>query len=269
MTTHDRLAVVTGASSGLGAEFARQLAGRGYHLLLVARRVDRLERLKLDLERAHGVRTEAYGADLADADETETLARRLEFGPGVDLLVNNAGFGTRGWFHVTDYARQLEMHKLHVLATLRLTRAVLPGMVARSRGAIINVSSVASFFRTQGSVSYCATKGWMTHFSEGLRLELDALRSPVVVQALCPGFTYTEFHDVAGADRNRVSKQLWMPAEFVVRKSLDGLAKRKLIVIPGWRYQLIVAIGTRLPLAWRLWMQRRSGHAKTRGFPSD
>ncbi len=269
MSTLDRLAVVTGASSGLGAEFARQFAVRGYNLLLVARRLPRLEQLQAELESAHGIHVEPFCADLADDLQTEDLARRLESGPPVDVLVNNAGFGTRGWFHSTDYARQVEMHKLHVLATLRLTRAVLPAMIARSSGAIVNVSSVASFFRSPGSVSYCATKGWVTDFSEGLRLELDALHSPVVVQALCPGFTYTEFHDVLGSDRNQVAKQLWMPAAFVVGESLRALASRKLIVIPGWRYKLIVAIGTRLPLSWRLWMERQSPHAKTRGERAD
>src|SRR5271157_544697 len=265
MPKPDRLAAVTGASSGLGAEFARQLAARGYDLLLVARRLPRLEQLRSELERAHGIRVEPWRADLADEPQTEVLARRLETGPPVDVLVNNAGFGTRGWFHTTDYARQVEMHKLHVLATLRLTRAVLPAMIARSSGAIINVSSVGSFFRSPASVSYCATKGWMTDFTEGLRLELDELHAPVVVQALCPGFTYTEFHDVLGSGRDQVAKQLWMPADFVVRESLRALASGKLIVIPGWRYKLIVAIGTRLPLSWRLWMERQSPHAKTRG----
>jgi hypothetical protein len=269
MATLDRLAVVTGASSGLGAEFARQLAARGYQLLLVARRLARLEQLQSEFESAHGIHVEPLRADLADEGQSAELARRLESGPPVDLLVNNAGFGTRGWFHTTDFARQVEMHKLHVLAPLYLTRAVLPGMIARSSGAIINVSSVASFFCSPASVSYCATKGWMTVFTEGLRLELDALHSPVVVQALCPGFTYTEFHDVLGSGRDQVAKKLWMPADFVVRESLRALASRKLIVIPGWRYQLAVAVGTRLPLSWRLWMERQSPHAKSRGGVAD
>jgi short-subunit dehydrogenase len=269
MPTLDRVTVVTGASSGLGAEFARQLAARGHNLLLVARRLPRLEQLQAELQSACGISAEPLCADLADDLQVEALARRLESGPPVDLLVNNAGFGTRGYFHTTDYARQLEMHKLHVLAPLRLTRAVLPAMIARASGAIINVSSVASFFRSPGSVSYCATKGWMRDFSEGLRLELDTLHSPVVVQALCPGFTYTEFHDVLGSNRKQIAKQLWMRADFVVGESLQALASRQLIVIPGWRYKLLVAIGTRLPLSWRLWMERQSPHAKTRGELAD
>jgi hypothetical protein len=269
MPTLDRVTVITGASSGLGAEFARQLAARGHNLLLVARRLPRLEQLQSELQSAHPIHVEPFCADLADDLQVEALARRLESGPPIDLLVNNAGFGTRGYFHLTDYARQVEMHKVHVLAPLRLTRAVLPAMIARASGAIINVSSVASFFRSPGSVSYCATKGWMRDFCEGLRLELDAQHSPVVVQALCPGFTYTEFHDVLGSDRKQIAKQLWMRADFVVGESLAALASRQLIVIPGWRYKLIVAIGTRLPLSWRLWAERQSPHSKTRGELAD
>lgn len=258
------LAVITGASSGLGAEFARQLAGRGYNLLLAARRMDRMEQLQRDLERTHHVRVEPFCADLADDVQLEDFAKRLEAEGPIDLLVNNAGFGTKGMFHLTDYARQVEMHKLHVMATMRLSRAVLPAMIERRAGAIVNVASVAGFFRSAGSVSYCATKGWMIDFSEGLRVELDVLESPVTVQALCPGFTYTEFHDVLGSDRNLIPKQLWMPAGFVVAKSLNALASRKLIVIPGWRYKLIVFFGRRLPVWLRLKLEAKSSHAKSR-----
>lgn len=264
-TSHEApLAVITGASSGMGAVFARKLAARGYNLLLAARRMERLEQLQSDLERAHHVRVEPFCADLADDVQLEDFAKRLEGEGPIDLLVNNAGFGTKGLFHITDYARQVEMHKLHVMAPLRLTRAVLPAMIERQAGAIINVASVAGFFRSSGSVSYCATKGWMIDFSEGLRVELDTLGSPVNVQALCPGFTYTEFHDVMGSDRDRIPKQLWMPAEFVVEESLKALGKRKLIVIPGWRYKLVVFFGRRIPVWLRLKLEARSPHVKTR-----
>lgn len=258
------LAVITGASSGLGAEYARQLGALGYNLLLAARRMDRLEQLQRDLERTYHVRVEPYCVDLADDVLLDDFAKRLEAEEHVDLLVNNAGFGTKGWFHLTDYARQVEMHKLHIFATMRLTRAALPGMIERRSGAIINVASVAGFFRSSGSVSYCATKGWMIDFSEGLRVELDDLGSPVTVQALCPGFTYTEFHDVLGSDRSRIPKQLWMPAQFVVAESVKAVASRKLIVVPGWRYKLIVTIGKRLPVWLRLKLETKSPHAKTR-----
>ena len=255
-----KLAVVTGASSGLGEVFARKLAGRGYSLLLVARREDRLRQLAASLGPGH----EVMGADLAKEEDLERLARRLETSADLDLLVNNAGFGTKGLFWETDYARQLEMHKLHVLATLRLTRATLRGMIKRNLGSIINVASVAAFFRSRANVSYCATKGWMIDFTEALYLELRATGSGVQVQALCPGFTYTEFHDTMGVSRGGIPKKLWMPAEFVVAESLRALDKGKLYVIPGWRYKLLVAIGTRLPTRLRLAMQARSPHTRGR-----
>jgi len=256
----DHLAVVTGASSGLGEVFARNLASKGYRLLLVARREERLSALAALLGPNH----EVMAADLTKEEDLERLARRLEASADLRLLVNNAGFGTKGLFWETDYERQLEMHKLHVMAPLKLTRAALPGMVKRNLGGIINVSSVAAFFRSRGNASYCATKGWMNDFTEALYLELKAARSSVKMQALCPGFTYTEFHDTMGVSRNSIAKSMWMPAGFVVEESLRGLENGKLYVIPGRRYKLLIAIGTRLPFRLRLALQSRSPHTKGR-----
>jgi len=257
-----KFAVVTGASSGLGETFARKLAARGYSLLLAARRVQRLDALKLKLERKYKVEVECFPCDLSKLAEIDGLAARIETGATPDLLVNNAGFGTLGFFHETDYGRQVEMVNLHVLATMRLTRAVLGPMIRRGSGAIINVSSVAGFWRSGGNTSYCATKGWMNDFTEGLRIELDLLGSPVVVQALCPGFTYTEFHDVLGVDRNKIPRWLWMDAETVVEASLCGLESRKLFVIPGWQYRIGAALGELLPFGLRLFLERKSPHKR-------
>lgn len=253
-----KLAVITGASSGLGTVFAQQLAARGYQLLLIARRAARLEELRATL----GPAAEIYPCDLADPAETERLALFLRERADVSLLVNNAGFGTLGKFHETDYGRQAEMVQVHVLATMRLTRAVLPTMIHAREGAIINVSSVAAYFRSAGNVSYCATKGWVNDFTEGLRIELDALHSPVTVQALCPGFTYTEFHDTMGVDRAQIPKWLWMPADYVVRQSLDALATRKLFVIPNWKYRFAAGFSGLLPTAWRLALEKASPHKR-------
>ncbi|MFN0105882.1 MAG: SDR family NAD(P)-dependent oxidoreductase, partial [Bryobacteraceae bacterium] len=217
---------MTGASAGIGAEFARQLKARGYSLLLIARREDRLRALADDV----------LVADLANEAEcvrcAEEIARREP-----SLLVNNAGFGTSGMFHQAEFEKQIEMHQLHVMAVTRLTRAVLPAMVRANAGAIINVASVAGFSRSAGNVSYCATKAWMVAFTEGLNLEMRAVAPSVVVQALCPGFTYSEFHDVMAMDRSRIAKSLWLPAERVVRESLDALASGRMTVVPDWRYR--------------------------------
>ena len=259
MRSSEKLAVVTGASSGLGEVFARKLAGR-YRLLLAARREDRLRALAASLGEGH----EVMAVDLAKEEDLERLALRLESSTDLELLINNAGFGTKGLFWETDYGRQVEMHKLHVMAPLRLTRAALSGMVKRNLGAVINVASIAAFFRSRANVGYCATKGWMIDFSEALYLELKSARSAVKVQALCPGFTYTEFHDTMRVSRDPIPKSLWMPADFVVEESLRGLERGKLYVIPGWRYKLMVAIGTRLPLGLKLAIQARSPHTRGR-----
>jgi short-subunit dehydrogenase len=238
-------ALITGASAGIGACFARALARRGYALILVARRRDRLESLARELEAGFGVRAEALPADLA-SDEGIAEVRERILKTELDLLVNNAGFGAPGCFWETDLEVQDKMHRLHVLATERLTHAALGGMAARRRGAVINVSSVAAFAQG-GNTSYGATKAWMNSFTEGIYLELKRTNSPVRVQALCPGFTYSEFHDVAGMDRALVPKSWWMEAEEVVAASLAGLERGELIVVPGLRYKVLVRILRALP----------------------
>lgn len=232
------LAVITGASSGIGAAFATALAHRKYDLLLVARRYDRL-RESADLLRAkYKVNVEPLAADLASGDDQARVAERIAAAPNLDLLINNAGFGSRGKFFETDLATQDRMHRLHVLATVRLTHAALGNMVARARGAVINVSSVAGFWQAPGNVSYCATKCWMNSFTEGLAQELAAAGSPVKVQALCPGYTRTEFQSTAGVSTDHIGDSMWISAEDVVRESLRGLDRGKLFVIPGWRYKV-------------------------------
>jgi short-subunit dehydrogenase len=147
------------------------------------------------------------------------------------------------------------MHTLHVMATLKLSHAALGNLVASGAGAVINVASVAAFVSRAGSVSYGATKAWMTYFTEGLAMDLRAAGSEVTVQALCPGFTYSEFHDLLGMDRTKVAgKSLWLTAEQVVSASLAGLGARTLYVVPGWRYKAIVAVLPRLPVSWRMWL---------------
>jgi short-subunit dehydrogenase len=241
------LALVTGASAGIGAAFARQLAARGYDLALVARRPEPLEALAAELRRTPGLRAEVLPADLSTDAGRGAIERWIAAADSLDLLVNNAGFGTKGRFFEADLAGQDTMHRLHVLAPMRLTHVALQGMVARRRGAVINVSSVAGFFASPGNVSYCATKHWMNVFTEGLAAELAGAGSPVKVQTLCPGFTYTEFHDRMGYDRRLVARWLWLRADDVVDQSLRGLDRGKLYVITGWPYRLAVLAARFLP----------------------
>ncbi len=244
--------MITGASSGIGATFARKLASQ-HDLLLVARRKDKLEQLAIELRAPHNREVEVWVADLSKPDDVTLLAGRISGESNLGLLVNNAGFGTKGRFWEATLASQEDMHQLHVMATVRLTHAALGNMVPRNEGAIINVASVAGFVRGPGSVSYCATKSWMNIFTEGLYVELRGMGSRVTVQTLCPGFTYSEFHDAMGIDRERVAgKSLWMAADFVVDASLKGLRNGQLYVIPGWRYRLLTSLISKLPSRLRL-----------------
>jgi short-subunit dehydrogenase len=241
------LAVITGASSGIGATFARQLAARGCDLVLVARREDRLQQQAREIEASHAVRAEILAADLTREAELQTVEERIANAANLDFLVNNAGFGIAGRFFSVPVEGQDQMHRLHVLAPMRLMHAALAGMVTRRRGNIINVSSVSGFGQNPGSVSYSATKTWMTSFTEGIYMELKSAGSPVRVQALCPGFTLSEFHDAMHFDRKKIPSWMWMSADEVVSTSLQALDRDQLIVIPGWRYRLLVAIMREFP----------------------
>jgi short-subunit dehydrogenase len=249
------LAVVTGASSGLGAAFARKLAARGYDLLLIARREDRLRSIAQEIGEQYHVRAEAMVADLTDDAGLTAAAARIRDAADLGILVNNAGFGSMGYFFESDAQVQEQMHQLHVLATMRLSHAALTNLVPRAKvgTGIINVSSVAAYVVSPQSVSYSATKTWINRFTEGVAIELGIKSSPITVQALCPGFTLTEFHDVVRMDRGRIRASLWMTADFVVEKSLRGFDQRRLFVIPGWRYKLLVWILRVMPDAVIRW----------------
>lgn len=247
MSEARKLAVVTGASSGIGAEFARALAAQGYDVALVARRLDRLQQLADDLSGKFHVQCTVLRADLTNDADLHTIEDFLAGAANLQLLVNNAGFGSMGRFAESPIESQDAMHRLHVLATMHLTHAALRNLTARDTGAIINVASVAGFIPRPGSTSYYATKAWMNCFTECIDLELKTSGSKVRVQSLCPGFTYTEFHDVLGVERNFISGGWWMSAEDVVKASLQGLDQGQVFVVPGWRYKLLVSLIRMMP----------------------
>jgi short-subunit dehydrogenase len=239
------LALVTGASAGIGREFCEQLAARGHDLLLVARDRARLDAVGGELGARHGIAVEALPADLSREDDMLRVAERIARAEPT-LLVNNAGFGTTGTLARTDPERQAEMVRLHTLAPVRLTLAALPSLVRRNAGGVINVSSVAGFAVTPGSVTYGATKAFLTTWSEGLAAELRG--SGVRVQALCPGFTHSEFHRRMGTRSGRAPEFMWLSARQVVTASLRALDRNGPVVcVPGWRYRVVVAALRILP----------------------
>jgi uncharacterized protein len=246
MNRKSKTALITGSSAGLGRTFASRLAQEGMNLVLVARRQGELESVGSNLRNKYPVEVTILAADLSEDRVVADIENRLRQ-MRVDLLINNAGFGTVGDFSEIAIENHLRMVGLHVTTPVRLAHAVLPGMIERGEGAIINVCSVNAF--VPGHVTYSATKSFLRMFSEALAIELDG--SGVKVQALCPGFTRTSFHDApdfeAAGTRQRVPSFLWLSPEAVVESSLSALRRGKVTCIPSVTYQLIVAVyGVRL-----------------------
>ena len=234
-------ALITGATAGIGHEYAAQLAARGDDLVLVARNGARLEEVAEELRRAHQVEVEVLVADLSDrADLARVEARLADHVHPIDLLVNNAGFGLKKRFLDNSADEETEMLEVLVTAVLRLTHAALGAMAERGHGGIINVSSVAAFL-PRGS--YSAAKAWVNSFSEWAHMEY-APRG-VQVMALCPGFTKTEFHERMQVKRG--DGFLWLDVDFLVRKSLEDFEKGRAYSIPGAQYKTITALTKAVP----------------------
>ncbi|MGW4422891.1 SDR family NAD(P)-dependent oxidoreductase [Streptosporangium sp. NPDC004631] len=245
-------ALITGATAGIGAAFARRLAADGFSLVLVARDKDRLGASAESLRLRYGVGVEVLPADLSTDEGLGKVEKRLA--EGVDLLVNNAGFGHPGSFLDVPVAEELRMLKVHCEAVLRLTMAALPGMRERDRGAVINVASVAAFF-TRGS--YSASKAWVVSYSESVAAELTGTR--VRVMALCPGFVRTEFHERASMDTSGIPAFLWLSADDVVREAMRDLARGRRVSVPDLRYKVIVGVGRLIPKGLAGQVSRRLG----------
>jgi short-subunit dehydrogenase len=227
-------ALVTGASAGIGAEIARELASRGHGVTLVARRRDRLEELARELSSAHGVRAEALDADLVDPEARAALPGRLaDLGLDVEVLVNNAGFGTAGPFHESDVDRELQLIRILIEAVADLSHRFVRPMVERGRGAVLNVASTAGFTPLPNMAGYGAAKAWSRSFSAALHEELRP--RGVAVTALCPGPVNTEFFDVAGPTpiEKLIPRALWVDPDHVARTAVDALARNRAEVVPG------------------------------------
>jgi uncharacterized protein len=229
-------ACITGASSGIGAAFARRLARDGYDLILHGRREALLQSLADQLARNHGVRTEVLRADLAAADGVRIVEDRIAHESHLSLLVNNAGYSTIKHFSAEPIDGQEALIRVHVVAPTRLTHAAIPAMRARGEGAIINVSSVAGFLIGPGSATYCATKAYLINFTETLHLELEG--TGIRMQALCPGFTLTDFHKKLGYDVSSGAFKNFMSADAVVEQSIKDLRRGKVVSVPGLQYKI-------------------------------
>lgn len=240
-----KTAVITGASSGLGAEYARQLAARGAGLVLVARDREALERLAGELTSRHHVDIEVMELDLLEPRERERLEHRLaDAERPIEMLVNNAGFGLPLAFERNDIDDEVRHLELHVEVPMRLMHAALGPMLARGHGRIVNIASVAGF--TPRS-TYAACKGWLISFSRWANGAYA--RRGVTVTAVCPGFTHTNFHERAGLPPGQegVPEWMWLDAPDVVRESLRDVARGRAVSIPSAKYKAIVALARLVP----------------------
>jgi short-subunit dehydrogenase len=235
-------ALVTGASSGLGAEFCRQLAPRCDVIIAVARRMDRLQELASEL--AGSVEIHCLVADLGTVEGVAKAMEAIRQKGPVDYLVNNAGFSTFGHFADLPIQSQRDMVSVHIDATMTLCRAAIPFMQELGGGTIINVSSLGSFFPGKGLAAYGAAKAFLNYFSQALQEELSG--TGIEVQALCPGYIRTEFHDSMerqGFDRSRIPQEMWMNADEVVTASLQALGSSQVLVVPGEANQEYARLG--------------------------
>lgn len=236
------LALITGASSGIGAAYAQHLAAAGYDLIITARRQELLENLGQELSTRYSARVESITADLTTEAGISRLEQRIAALPRLDMLINNAGFGVAANFIDLPIQHHLDMVSVHVSAPMRLIQAALPHMLQQNKGAIINVASVAAFLPLPLSTSYSGTKGFLVNFSRALQMELAG--TAIKVQALCPGFTRTGFHHTpeyeAHPTKSRIPNFMWGSSEKVVACSLRGLGHGDVVLIPTLLDRLIV-----------------------------
>ncbi|MFX1408232.1 MAG: SDR family NAD(P)-dependent oxidoreductase [Promethearchaeota archaeon] len=228
------VALITGASSGIGAEFARQLASQGFDLILIARRKEKLKDISEKLTKTHSINAEFLITDLSKVPENQMVIKRIAELDNIDILINNAGFGVWNTFLQTDISHYVDMVNVHFTSTVMLCHAVIPSMIKQKRGVIINTSSMSAITRDPSLIMYTTTKSAISIFSELLNKQVKG--KGIYIQSLHPGFTYSEFHDTStmkGFQRNWFPEERWMSTEKVVSLSLGAVETNKVIFIPG------------------------------------
>jgi uncharacterized protein len=256
-----RWALVTGASAGIGAAFARELASRGTSLVLTARRADRIQALATELAAAHGIRTECIAADLADPSAPATLCDEMrQRGIAIDILINNAGYGVTGHFQAQPWSTHADFIQVMVTAPCELVHKLLPAMQQRGFGRVVNIASLAGMIPgTAGHTLYAASKAFLIKFSQSLGLENRG--RGVNVCAVCPGFTYSEFHDVTGSRQivSKMPKWMWMSAADVAREGMNAVERGDIVRVTGRANRAIKTLLKLLPDRFALrMMQERS-----------
>lgn len=228
------MALITGASSGIGEEFTRQLASQGFDLVLIARRKEKLELLSKQLQDNFSIKAEVFVGDLSDMNDNRRIISKIKELDNLDVLINNAGYGINNTFLQIDVEQHIDMINVHFTSAVLFCHAAIPSMIKRKRGVIINTSSTAAVHKSPMSVMYTSTKTALSVFSEVLQEKVK--NANIHIQSLCPGFTYSEFHDtdsMRGFQRSWFPKESWMASEEVVRLSLDAVKNGDVIFVPG------------------------------------
>lgn len=242
-----RIAVITGATSGIGAAYARKFAEQGYDLIITGRRKEKIEKAGQELREKYGVNIDIILAELSGKEGIHKVAEFIQE-KNIEVLVNNAGFGVTGLYHEADLTKMEQLVKVNILAPMQLIYEVLPGMIRRKKGSIINISSEGIYMIVPGNAIYSSAKAFLKTFTEGLHMDLK--ETGVRVLAVCPGLTHTDFHEKMGMEKSRqVNKGMiqWMSPEKVVEASLKDINKGRVISIPGVHTKILAAIFSRLP----------------------
>jgi short-subunit dehydrogenase len=244
---NNKTALITGATSGIGAAYAKRLACQGYNLILTGRRKEKVTALANELSQAYHVNVEVIIVELSDSIELDTLVDRIE-NLNINILINNAGFGINKYFNDEDPRTQEEMVRVHIICPIRLIHAVLPNMISRGGGVIINVSSVGAFLSIPKNSIYSGTKAFLRAFTESLHIEL--MGTGVKVQVLCPGLVRSDFHEKIGlskSEQENTGLVRWRSPEEIVDISIKGIEKNEVVCIPGWSTRIRIFLMSILP----------------------